>query len=125
MLNRIVVIGRLTRDPELRYTPNGVPVASFAIACDRPMRAGGERETDFFDIVTWRKLAETVGNHLRKGRLVALQGRLQIRSYEAQDGTRRKVTEIVADDVQFLDRPSQSEDTFGEDPGDIAEELPF
>lgn len=125
MLNRIIVIGRLTKDPELRYTPNGVPVATFSVACDRPVRPGGERETDFFDIVTWRKLAETVGNHLRKGRLVALQGRLQIRSYEAQDGTRRKVTEIVADDVQFLDRPTAGEEGPDDEPGDLGEELPF
>ncbi len=106
MLNRIILIGRLTRDPELRYTPQGVPVASFSLAVDRPFtNAQGTREADFIDIVAWRKLGETVGNHLTKGRLVAVEGRLQIRSYDAQDGTKRKVSEVVADNVQFLDSP--------------------
>lgn len=106
MVNNITLIGRLTRDPELRYTPQGVPVASFTLAVDRPFaNADGKRETDFIDCVAWRKLGETVGNHLTKGRLAAVQGRLQIRSYEAQDGTKRRAAEVVADSVQFLDFP--------------------
>lgn len=107
MLNRIILIGRLTRDPELRFTPaNGVPVAQFTIAVDRPfVNQKGEREADFIRIVTWRKLAETCANNLTKGRLVAVDGRLQIRSYEGQDGQRRYVTEVVADTVRFLDKP--------------------
>lgn len=106
MLNRVILVGRLVRDPELRVTPSGVSVASFTVACDRPyVNQQGARETDFIDVVVWRKLAETVANHLAKGRLVALQGRLQIRSYETQDGQRRKVAEVVADEVRFLDRP--------------------
>jgi single-strand DNA-binding protein len=105
MLNRIVLIGRLTRDPELRYVPSGHPVASFSLAVDRPFaNQQGERETDFIDIVAWRKLAEQVSQHLSKGRLVAVEGRLQIRSYETQDGQKRKVAEVVADGVRFLDR---------------------
>ncbi|MDR7542797.1 MAG: single-stranded DNA-binding protein [Armatimonadota bacterium] len=105
MLNRIVLIGRLTRDPELRYVPSGHPVASFTLAVDRPFaNQQGERETDFIDIVAWRKLAEQVSQHLSKGRLVAVEGRLQIRSYETQDGQKRKVAEVVADGVRFLDR---------------------
>ena len=104
MMNVFVGIGRLTRDPELRYTPQGVPVASFAIAVERPFtNAQGNKEVDFIDCVAWRKLGEVVGNHLSKGRLVAVEGRLQIRSYEAQDGTKRKVAEIVAKDINFLD----------------------
>lgn len=135
MLNRIVLIGRLTRDPELRYTPSGVAVASFSLAVDRPFsNQQGERETDFIDIVAWRKLAETVSGHLQKGRLVAVQGRLQIRSYETQDGQRRKAAEVVADDVRFLDRPRdgvQGAEGFGDYAGpgagaeDEADEIPF
>ena len=106
MLNTIILIGRLTRDPELRYTPQGVAVASFSVAVDRPFtNAQGNRETDFIDCIAWRKLGETVSNHLTKGRLVAVEGRLQVRSYEAQDGTKRRVSEVVADSVRFLDRP--------------------
>jgi single-strand DNA-binding protein len=105
VLNRIVLIGRLTRDPELRYVPSGHPVASFSLAVDRSFaNQQGERETDFIDIVAWRKLAEQVSQHLSKGRLVAVEGRLQIRSYETQDGQKRKVAEVVADGVRFLDR---------------------
>lgn len=105
MLNRIILIGRLTRDPELRYVPSGQPVASFTLAVDRPfVNQQGERATDFIDIVAWRRLAEQVTQHLSKGRLVAVEGRLQIRSYETQDGQKRKVAEVVADAVRFLDR---------------------
>ncbi len=105
MLNKIVLIGRLTRDPELRYVPSGAPVASFTLAVDRPFaNQQGERETDFIDIVAWRKLAEQAQQHLSKGRLVAVEGRLQIRSYETQDGQKRRVAEVVADGIRFLDR---------------------
>ena len=106
MLNVVVLIGRLVRDPELRYTPAGIPVATFPLAVDRPFtNQAGEREADFIDIVTWRKTAENCANHLSKGRLVAVRGRLQVRSYETQDGQRRRVAEVVADDVKFLDAP--------------------
>lgn len=105
MLNKIILIGRLTRDPELRYVPSGAPVSSFTLAVDRPFtNQQGERETDFIDIIAWRKLAEQVHQHLSKGRLVAVEGRLQIRSYETQDGQKRKVAEVVADGIRFLDR---------------------
>lgn len=106
MLNRVILIGRLVRDPELRYTPNGVAVANFTLAVDRPyVNQQGERETDFIRISLWRKLAETCASHLGKGRLVAVEGRLQVRTYETSDGQRRQVTEVVADDVRFLDWP--------------------
>jgi len=105
MYNRIILIGRLTRDPELRYVPSGAPVASFTLAVDRPFRdQQGNRETDFIDIVAWRKLAEQVSQYMTKGRMVAVEGRLQIRSYETQDGQKRKVAEVVADGIRFLDR---------------------
>ena len=91
-------------DPQLRYTQNGIAVTSFTLAVNRPYTTqNGEREADFIDIVTWRKLAETCANHLNKGRLVAVEGRLQIRSYDDQNGIRRKASEIVADQVRFLD----------------------
>lgn len=111
MLNRIILIGRLVADPDLRYTPSGVAVTNFTLAVDRPFtNQQGEREADFIDVVAWRRLAETVANNLSKGRLVAVEGRLQIRSYDAADGTRRKAAEVVADTVRFLDSPRRRED---------------
>ena len=107
MLNRIVFVGRLTRDPESQYTPSGVALAKFTVAVDRPTKnqETGEKETDFLDVVAWRRTAEFVTQYLTKGRLVAVEGRLQIRSWVAQDGSKRKAAEIVADNVQGLDRP--------------------
>lgn len=93
MLNRVILIGRLTRDPELRYTPSGVAVTQFTIAVDRPFTSqGGEREADFIPVVTWRQLAETCANYLRKGRLTAVEGRIQVRNYENNEGKRVYVT---------------------------------
>lgn len=106
-LNRIILIGRLVKNPEMRHTPNGVPVATFRLAVDRRPSPGGERETDFIDIVTFSKVAESCNNQLTKGRLVAVDGRLQIRSYETKDGQRRRVAEVVAQNVQFLDWPRE------------------
>jgi single-strand DNA-binding protein len=123
VLNRIVLIGRLTRDPELRYVPSGHPVASFTLAVDRSFaNQQGERETDFIDIVAWRKLAEQVSQHLSKGRLVAVEGRLQIRSYETQDGQKRRVAEVVADGVRFLDRKATGVPAGGAAQEELAEE---
>lgn len=103
MLNRIVLIGRLTRDPELRFTPNGHAVCSFTLAVDRPFsNQDGNRETDFINIVVWNKQGENCAQYLAKGRLAAVDGRLQIRSYEGNDGQRRYVTEVIADNVRFL-----------------------
>lgn len=105
MLNRIILIGRLTADPELRYTSSGTAVASFSLAVDR-QRANqmGERETDFINIVVWQKLGELCAQYLKKGRMAAVEGRLQIRSYENKEGQRVRVAEVVADNVRFLDR---------------------
>jgi len=120
MLNQVVLIGRLTRDPDLRYTPgNGTPVANFPLACDRPFtNQQGEREADFINIVTWRKLAENCANYLQKGSLAAVTGRLQIRSYEDSDGVKRKVAEVVADNVRFLDSKKKGEPEIEIDPDD-------
>ncbi|NLX01218.1 MAG: single-stranded DNA-binding protein [Syntrophomonadaceae bacterium] len=105
MLNRVILIGRLTRDPELRYTPNGTAVASFTVAINRKYN---REETDFIPIVVWSKQAEHCANYLGKGRLVAVEGRLQVRTYEAKDGQKRWVTEVIADDVRFLDKGGTS-----------------
>lgn len=113
MLNRVILIGRLTRDPELRYTPNGNAVASFAIAVDRPFSGSGEKETDFINIVTWNKQAENVANYMKKGRLVAVDGRLQVRNYENQEGKKVYVTEVVAENVRFLDSDRTSREDNG------------
>ena len=103
MLNRIVLIGRLTRDPELRFTPNGHAVCSFTLAVDRPFtNQEGNRETDFINIVVWNKQGENCAQYLAKGRLAAVDGRLQMRSYDGNDGQRRYVTEVIADNVRFL-----------------------
>lgn len=111
MLNTIVLIGRLTKDPELRYTPGGKAVANIRLAVDRgSTNAQGEKETDFIDVVVWEKQAESVANYLQKGRLVAVQGRLQIRQYETNEGQRREKAEVVANQVRFLDRgPDQGQ----------------
>jgi single-strand DNA-binding protein len=108
MLNRVILIGRLTKDPELRYTPAGVAVAQFTLAVDRSFsKEQGEREADFIPIVTWRQLAETCANYLRKGRLAAVEGRMQVRNYENNEGRRVYVTEVVADNVRFLESPNR------------------
>lgn len=104
MLNRVILIGRLTRDPELRYTSSGVAVTQFTLAVDRPFsNQSGEREADFIPVVTWRQLAETCANYLRKGRLTAVEGRMQVRSYDNNEGKRVYVTEVIADNVRFLE----------------------
>lgn len=134
MLNTVVLIGRLVREPELRYTPSGVAVGNMTIAVDRPFtNQQGEREADFIDVVLWRRLAETCASHLGKGRLVAVEGRLQVRSYENQEGQRRRVAEVVARNVRFLDRPREAGaplpgtggDDFGGELEFPEEEVPF
>lgn len=102
-MNKVILIGRLTADPELRYTPNGAAVCSFRIAVDRPFNSqSGEREADFINIVVWNKAAENTAKYMSKGRQIAVEGRLQIRSYDGNDGQRRWVTEVIADRVEFL-----------------------
>lgn len=105
-MNKVVLIGRLTKDPELRFTAgSGIAVATFTLAVDRNfVNQSGQREADFINIRCWRKLAELVANNLSKGRLVAVSGSIQTGKYTAQDGTTRYTTEVVADEVKFLDR---------------------
>ncbi|MCY8268964.1 single-stranded DNA-binding protein SsbA, partial [Bacillus haynesii] len=104
MLNRVVLVGRLTKDPELRYTPSGAAVATFTLAVNRTFtNQQGEREADFINCVVWRRQAENVANFLKKGSLAGVDGRLQTRSYENQQGQRVYVTEVQAESVQFLE----------------------
>ena len=106
MLNHIVLMGRLTRDPELRRTGSGIPVTTFTLAVDRDFgnnRETGEKETDFIDIVTWRNTAEFVSKYFTKGRMAVVSGRLQIRNWNDKDGNKRRSAEVVADNVYFGD----------------------
>jgi len=115
MYNRVILIGRLTKDPELKYTSGGVALAKFTLAVDRPFSAGRkdagagqntrQKETDFIWIVCWDKLAELVKQHLGRGRLVAVEGRLEVRNWETPQGERRTTSEVRADQVKFLDKP--------------------
>lgn len=109
MMNRVVLVGRLVKDVDLRYTPNGVPVANFTLAVNRTFtNQQGEREADFINCQVWRKPAENAANFLRKGSLAGVDGRIQTRSFEGQDGKRVYVTEIVAESVQFLEPKNSS-----------------
>ena len=103
-MNKVYLIGNLTRDPEMRSTSSGIPVCNFSIAVNRRFKNAqtGQQETDFFNIVAWRQLAELCGRYLAKGRKVAVFGSIQTRSYEAQDGSKRTAFDIVADEVEFL-----------------------
>lgn len=111
-MNRVFLIGRLTRDPELRYTGSNLPVATFTLAVNRAFTSqSGEREADFLNIVVWRKQAENVKNYLTQGSQVAVEGRIQTRTYDDQEGKKRYITEIIADNVQFLDTKGGKDST--------------
>ena len=134
MLNRTILMGRLTRDPELRSTTNGTQVTSFTLAVERPKSKDAESVTDFIDIVAWRKTAEFVCKWFRKGQLVAVEGRIQVRPYTDKDGNNRKAVEVVAGEVHFAERKKENGDTNGNgamppgftpDFGDDDGELPF
>lgn len=125
MLNKWEGMGRLTKDPELRRTPSGTAVATFSIAVDRDFKGkDGERETDFIDIVAWRQTAEFVSKHFTKGRMAVVEGRLQTRDYTNKDGQKRRVAEIVADNIYFGDskRDNDGEGAAYKDPSSYADE---
>lgn len=112
MINRVVLVGRLTKDPELKYTPSGAAVARFTLAVNRTFsNASGEKETDFINCTVWRKQAENTANFLKKGSLAGIEGRIQTGSYEGQDGKRVYTTEVVADSVQFLEPKNSAQRT--------------
>ena len=109
MINNTVLTGRLTKDPELRYTGNGTAVVQFNLAVDRAYtNAQGERETDFIRVVAWKKQAETIANHVKKGSLVGIEGRIQTRTYDDNDGKRVYITEVVSDKFTFLESKSSN-----------------
>lgn len=127
LINRVVLVGRLTKDPELRYTPSGVPVTRFTIAVNRTFtNQQGEREADFISCVAWRKQAENLANFMRKGSLIGVDGRIQTGSYEGPDGKRVYTTEVVAESVQFLEpKSAQSPQQFGGQPSYGASQPPY
>ncbi len=134
MLNKVALVGRLTKDPEMRYTANNqTPVAKFTVAVTRTFKKEGQPDADFIPVVVWGKQAENCGRYIAKGRLVAVSGRLQTRSWDDQDGKRHYATEVIADEVDFLDRGSDSKGQgadygMGNDdfhPVDGEDDLPF
>lgn len=104
MINRVVIVGRLTKDPELRYTPNGIASCRFTVAVNRTFKGqNGEQEADFINCQAWRKQAENLANFMKKGNLIGLEGKIQTGSYEGQDGKRVFTTDVIADSIQFLE----------------------
>lgn len=123
-MNKIVVLGRLTKDPEIRYTPSQKVVASFTLAVDRPFTTpDGKREADFIPVVVWGKAAELVGNSCAKGHRLLVEGRLQIRNFDAKDGTKHWVTEIISQNIEFIERKEQKDAP--KQMQDIGEEVPW
>ena len=110
-MNHIVIMGRMTRDPELRHTPNSIPVASFTLAVDRGYtpKDGGEKQTDFIDVVAWRNTAEFVSKYFTKGQMAAVVGRLQIRDWTDKEGNKRRSAEVVADNIYFTESKKSRE----------------
>ena len=132
MLNRIVLVGRLTKDPELRKTQNDISVTQFTLAVNRNFKSQDEQEADFINVVTWRNQADNVAKYVSKGSLVGLDGRIQTRNYENKEGQRVFVTEVVADSVQFLDtKPKEQKQEQKQEPKEEADidipesDLPF
>ena len=114
MINRVVLVGRLTKDPELRYTSSNIPVSKFTLAVNRTFAGpSGEREADFIQCVVWRKQAENLAKFVRKGSLIGVEGRIQTGSYDDKDGIRKYTTEVIGDSVQFLEPKSQQQDNSG------------
>lgn len=114
-MNKVVLLGRLTKDPDVKYTQTGKVVTQFTLAVDRPFKdADGNKETDFIPVVVWGKAAELVGNSCQKGHRLLVDGRLQIRSYEAKDGSKRWLSEIIANGVEFVERKSDKGGTSGD-----------
>lgn len=129
MINRVVLVGRLVKDPELRYTPNtGIAVTTFTLAVNRPFtNQQGDKDADFINIVVWRKAAENCANYLRKGSLAGIDGRIQTRNYETPDGQKRYVTEVVAENVRFLDskKKDNAESSYYNFGEEVDEDHPF
>ena len=131
MLNRVILIGRLTKDPELKYTPSGVAVTNFTLAVERNFKnAQGEKETDFFSCSVFKQLAELCANYMTKGKLASIDGRIQIRTYNDKDGQKHWVTEIIGESVQFLSPKVENEEPsntnkFGKEVNIGSDDIPF
>ena len=106
MINKAILVGRLTRDPEVRQTQSGLSVVSFTVACDRPYSSNGERQADFINCVAWRQTADFIGRYFRKGNAIGIDGSIQTRSYQDKDGNNRTATEVVVDRVSFVESKS-------------------
>lgn len=125
-MNHITLLGRLVKDPEIKYTPSEKCVAQFTLAVDRPFKnADGNKEADFIPVVVWNRAAELVGNSCVKGHRLLVEGRLQIRSYQAKDGTKKYITEVIANSVEFIERKSDSPKTMADMGKDVTNETPF
>lgn len=120
MFNTVILSGRLTADPELKTTTNGISVTSFTIAVDRPYKSGEEKKTDFINIVAWRGTAEFVTHYFTKGSLIGIEGSIQTRKYEDKDGNNRTAFEVVANNAQFVMPKSSAEKAFNEDNGNVS-----
>lgn len=110
-MNKVILVGRLVRDPELRKTNTDISVVQFAIAVDRIQRTGQEKKTDFINCVAWRNLADNLARFMRKGSLIGVEGQLQVRSYEDQNGAKRNITEVICDNIQFLESKNARENS--------------
>lgn len=127
-MNKAIIMGRLTKDPDVKYTQTGKVVTQFTLAVDRPFKdANGNKETDFIPVVVWGKAAELVGNSCQKGHRLLVDGRLQIRNYDAKDGTKRWVTEIIANSVEFVERKADTAKPSGDSSGfeEFGQAAPF
>lgn len=126
-MNKVILMGRLAQDPDVRFTQSGKQVTSFKLAVNRPKaKDGGESQADFIPIVLWGKTAEVAGNYLAKGHRLLVEGRMQTRSYEADDGTKRYVTEVVGSSIEFIEKKEQSLPSQAEAMGQACEEdIPF
>ena len=124
-MNKVILIGRLTADPQTRYTQSGTAVATFTLAVDRRFKKDGQPSADFIACVAWNKLAEAIANNLVKGRKVGVEGRLQVRSYDAQDGSKRYVTEVIVDELDFCDSKNTTQTPKSGYVPDDSEIIPF
>lgn len=125
-MNHVTLIGRLTKDPEVRYTQSGTPVGTFTLAVDRRVQKDKPKEADFIPCVVWGKTAEVVGNWCKKGKQVGVEGRIQVRSYDAKDGSKRYVTEVIVNDLELLGSKNDSgSQQSGGRPQLSDEEIPF
>lgn len=132
MCNNVVLLGRLTKDPEVRYTQSGTAVCSLTLAVNRRFKQEGQQEADFIPVVLWGKTAETAGNYVSKGQRLLVRGRIQTRTYEANDGTKKYVTEIVGEEMEFIEKKadnksasSSAADSFGHEVFPEEEIIPF